>query len=133
MRKLIPALYQRFADGQFDGGSRILACPSTALSRGDYLQRAQGQCGEHLTGTEFSEARWTQFAACLDYQQVDATRVEDFRTLKRRIADRDEQTRVWFLSTSPSLYVATAGNMAAAGVATPAARVVLGKQLGTDR
>ncbi|HLQ14038.1 MAG TPA: glucose-6-phosphate dehydrogenase [Steroidobacteraceae bacterium] len=133
MRKLIPALYQRFVDGQFDEGSRILACASSALSRSDYLQRAQGQCREHLTGTEFSEARWTQFAACLDYQQVDATRVEDFRTLKRRIADRDEQTRVWFLSTSPSLYIATAGNMAAAAVATPAARVVLEKPLGTDR
>ncbi|HKC15584.1 MAG TPA: glucose-6-phosphate dehydrogenase, partial [Steroidobacteraceae bacterium] len=133
MRKLIPALYQRFVDGQFDERARILACASTALGRSDYIQRAAGQCREHLSGTEFSEARWTQFATCLDYQQVDATRAEDFRTLKRRIADRDEQTRVWFLSTSPSLYVATAGNMAAAGVATPAARVVLEKPLGTDR
>src|SRR6267154_1721860 len=133
MRKLIPALYQRFVDGQFDEGARILACASSALSRSDYLQRAQGQCREHLTGTEFSEARWTQFAACLDYQQVDAKRTEDFRTLKRRIADRDGQVRVWFLSTSPSLYVATAANMAAAEVATPNARVVLEKPLGTDR
>jgi glucose-6-phosphate 1-dehydrogenase len=133
MRKLIPALYQRFADGQFDEHSRILGCASTALGRSDYIQRAAGQCREHLETADFSEARWTQFAACLDYQQVDATRAEDFRTLKRRIADRDEQTRVWFLSTSPSLYVATAGNMAAAGVATPAARVVLEKPLGSDR
>jgi glucose-6-phosphate 1-dehydrogenase len=133
MRKLIPALYQRYADGQFDAGARILACASTALSRADYIQRAAGHCREHLPPADFNEARWTQFAACLDYQQVDATRVEDFRTLKRRIADRDEQARVWFLSTSPSLYVATAANMAAAAVATPKARVVLEKPLGTDR
>ena len=133
MRKLIPALYQRFADGQFDERARILACASTALSRADYIQRAAAHCREHLPAADFSEARWTQFAACLDYQQVDATRVEDFRTLKGRIADRDEQVRVWFLSTSPSLYVATAANMAAAAVATPNARVVLEKPLGSDR
>jgi len=133
MRKLIPALYQRYADGQFDERARILACASSALSRAEYIQRAAGHCREHLSPGDFNEPRWTQFAACLDFQQIDATRVEDFRTLKRRIADRDEQARVWFLSTSPSLYVATAANMAAAAVATPNARVVLEKPLGTDR
>jgi len=40
---------------------------------------------------------------------------------------------MWFLSMSPNLYVAAGANMAAAGVATPNARVVLEKPLGTDR
>src|SRR5260370_20321479 len=44
MRKLIPALYQRYADVQFDERARILACASTALSRTDYIQRAAGHC-----------------------------------------------------------------------------------------
>jgi glucose-6-phosphate 1-dehydrogenase len=133
MRKLIPALYHRYMAGQFDSRARILACASTALTRGDYIARATEQCRAHLEGVEFNEARWTEFAACLDYQQVDATRVEDFKALKARIADRDAQVRVWFLSMSPSLYVATGANMAAAGVATPNSRVVLEKPLGTDR
>ena len=133
MRKLIPALYQRFAAGQIDGRARILAAASSALSREQYIQRALEHCREHVDAAEFSEARWTGFAACLDYCRVDATRVEDFKALKARIADRDAQTRVWFLSTSPSLYIATAANMAAANVVTPPARVVLEKPLGTDR
>ena len=133
MRKLIPALYHRFLAGQFDGRSRILAAATTALSREDYIARAAEQCRAHLEGVPFDEARWVDFAACLDYQQVDATRVEDFRALKARIADRDAQVRVWFLSMSPSLYIATGANMAAAGVATPNSRVVLEKPLGTDR
>ena len=55
MRKLIPALYQRFVDGQFDEQARILACASTGLSRADYIQRAAGQCREHLAAAGFRE------------------------------------------------------------------------------
>ncbi len=133
MRKLIPALYQRFAAGQFDSRTRILAAASSALTRTEYIGRALEQARAHLPGAQFSEPRWNEFAACLDYQKVDATRPEDFKVLKARISDRDAQLRVWFLSTSPSLYIATAANMAAAQVVTPVSRVVLEKPLGTDR
>jgi glucose-6-phosphate 1-dehydrogenase len=133
MRKLIPALYQRFAAGQIDARTRILAAASSAMTRAEYLGRALEHAREHLAPAEFSEQRWGEFAACLDYQKVDATRVEDFRALKAKIADRDAQLRVWFLSTHPKLYVATVANMAAAQVVTPNSRVVLEKPLGTDR
>ena len=133
MRKLIPALYQRFIAGQFDARVRILAAASSAITREQYLTRALENCREHLAAGEYNEARWTEFATCLDYLRVDATRAEDFKALKARIADRDSQLRVWFLSTSPNLYVATATNMAAAQVVTPNSRVVLEKPLGTDR
>ncbi len=133
MRKLIPALYQRFVAGQFDRNAHILAAASSALTREAYINRAAEHCRDHVPAEEFSPARWAEFAACLDYRAVDATSVEDFRALKQSIAARDEQVRVWFLSTSPSLYIATADNMAAAGVATPKSRVVLEKPLGSDR
>ena len=133
MRKLSPALYQRFVAGQFDARTRILAAATSAMTRTEYVARALEHSREHLASGEFKEARWNEFAACLDYQQLDATRVEDFKALKTRIADRDAQLRVWFLSTSPSLYVATVANMAAAQVVTPNSRVVLEKPLGTDR
>jgi glucose-6-phosphate 1-dehydrogenase len=107
MRKLIPALYQRFIAGQFDTRVRIFGAASTAITRAQYVSRALEHCREHLAADEFNEARWNEFATCLDYQRVDATRAEDFKALKARIADRDSQLRVWFLSTSPSLYVAT--------------------------
>ena len=133
MRKLIPALYHRFMAGQFDARSRILAVASTAISREDYIARAAEQCRAHLEGVPFDEQRWVEFAACLDYQRADATKVEDYKALKTRIADRDGQVRVWFLSMSPSFYTTMGANMAAAGVATPLSRVVLEKPLGTDR
>jgi glucose-6-phosphate 1-dehydrogenase len=133
MRKLIPALYHRFATGQFDARSRILAAASTAMTRDAYITRAADHCREHVAESEFNEARWQEFAACLDYRRVDATKLEDFQALKAELAPRDEQVRVWFMSMSPSLYRAVGANMAAAGNVTPNARVVLEKPLGTDR
>jgi glucose-6-phosphate 1-dehydrogenase len=133
MRKLLPALYQRFVAGQFDARTRILAAASSVMNRDAYVERALAHCRENLGESRFSDKRWSEFAACLDYQKIDATRVEDFKLLKTRIADRDAQLRIWFLSTSPSLYVATAANMAAAQVVTPSSRVVLEKPLGSDR
>jgi glucose-6-phosphate 1-dehydrogenase len=133
MRKLIPALYHRFATGQFDARSRILAAASTAMTREAYIKRAADHCREHVAESEFNEARWQEFAACLDYRRVDATKLEDFQALKTELAPRDEQVRVWFMSMSPSLYRAVGANMAAAGNVTPNARVVLEKPLGTDR
>ena len=133
MRKLIPALYHRFMAGQFDGRAHILSVASSAISREDYIARAAEQCRAHMDGMEFNAARWLEFATCLDYQQVDATRLEDYRALKTRIADRDAQVRVWFLSMSPTFYTTMGAHMAAANVVTPQARVVLEKPLGTDR
>ncbi len=40
MRKLIPALYQRFVAGEFDARTRILAAASSALSKEQYRARA---------------------------------------------------------------------------------------------
>ena len=133
MRKLIPALYQRFVAGQVGADSRVLAAASSAMTRDEYIARAATHAREHVPPAEFSEASWQAFAACLDYQRVDAKRVDDYQALKARLASREQLTRVWFLSTSPSLYIATASNMAAAGVVTPRSRVVLEKPLGTDR
>lgn len=67
--KLIPALYQRFVAGQFDSRTRIMAAASTAMTRAEYAARAREHAREHLPATEFSEPRWREFAACLDYHE----------------------------------------------------------------
>src|ERR1700758_863976 len=69
MRKLIPALYQRFVAGQFDTRTRVLAAASSALSRAEYINRALEHSREHLAAGEFNQARWSEFAHCLDYQK----------------------------------------------------------------
>ncbi|HEX9139444.1 MAG TPA: glucose-6-phosphate dehydrogenase [Steroidobacteraceae bacterium] len=133
MRKLMPALFRRFIAGQFDASARILGVASSTLSREQYVARVEEQCRRHLDTAEFSIEQWTAFAACLDYQIVDATRSTDFDQLRGKLSADPDRVRVWYLSTSPSLYGAISAGMAATGVVTPESRVVMEKPLGQDQ
>jgi len=43
-RKLLPALYRRYAAGQMTAESRIYGIARTALSRGEYLAQVEAAC-----------------------------------------------------------------------------------------
>ncbi len=133
LRKLVPALYRRHVAGQMGPSSRVLAVARTSLSREEYLAQIETTCRKHLSGEEFTEARWRAFAAQVDYVRVDVTDPQDFRKLHAALEGRDDAARIIFLSTAPSLFTLTCDNLAAAGIVTPKSRVVLEKPLGHDR
>src|SRR6202045_5456240 len=56
-RKLLPALYRRYAAGQVTADSRIYGIARTALSRGGYLAPAEAACRGYL-GKEFDGPHW---------------------------------------------------------------------------
>ena len=133
LRKLVPALYRRHVAGQIGAGSRVIAVARTSLAREQYLAQIEAMCRKQLAPNEFTAERWQAFAALVDYAQVDATQSEDFRKLRAKLAGRDDAGRVMFLSTAPGLFTLACNNLAAAGLVTPASRVVLEKPLGHDR
>ena len=45
-RKLLPALYRRYAGGQVSAESRIYGVSRTALSRAEYATQAESACRE---------------------------------------------------------------------------------------
>ena len=103
LRKLVPALYRRHVAGQMGPSSRVLAVARANLSKAEYLAQIEASCRKHLAKDEFTEARWSAFAAQVDYVQVDATDTRDFRKLHATLEGRDAAARVIFLSTAPSL------------------------------
>ena len=54
-RKLIPALYRRFAAAHLAPGARIIGVGRSTLSREQYAARARESCQRHVR-EEFSEA-----------------------------------------------------------------------------
>src|SRR5580704_18822591 len=60
-RKLLPALYRRFAAGQVSAESRIFGVARSALSREAYTAQAAKACREFL-GKEFDAKRWQDFS-----------------------------------------------------------------------
>ena len=131
MRKLLPALYRRFGDGLIAPGSRIIAVARSAHSREEYRQRAEAACRQYL-GADYRADSWAKFAPVLHYVRVDATVTTDYRALAAELADRDGVVRIFFLSTAPDLFTAICREIAAAGIVTPASRILLEKPLGED-
>ncbi|MEL6955033.1 MAG: glucose-6-phosphate dehydrogenase [Pseudomonadota bacterium] len=130
-RKLLPALFHRWLDGQIPDTSRIIGSARTQMSRKDYMAFAREAC-EANTGEGWDAEKWDAFAALLDYQQLDATDPEaDWKGLKRKLSAKGA-VRVFYLATAPRLYVDICAAADKAGLVTPDTRVVLEKPIGTD-
>jgi glucose-6-phosphate 1-dehydrogenase len=130
-RKLLPALYRRFAAGQISPESRIFGVARSGLSRGAYTLQAEAACREFL-GKEFDAKLWEEFSRLLDYVKLDAGAEQDFAALTTLLRGRDDLIRVFFFSTASNLFSVICQNLAKAGVVTPLSRVVLEKPLGHD-
>ena len=130
-RKLLPALYRRFAAGQVSAESRIFGVARSALSRNAYAAQAETACREFL-GKEFDAKLWQDFSVLLDYVKLDAGAENDYAGLAARLVDRDAIVRVFFFSTASNLFSVICQNLAAAKIVTPLSRVVLEKPLGHD-
>jgi glucose-6-phosphate 1-dehydrogenase len=130
-RKLLPALYRRYAAGQVSAQSRIFGVARTALSRTEYLFQAERACREYL-GKEFDAPQWTEFSSLLNYVKLDAAAAADYAALTTMLQGRDDFVRVFFFSTASNLFAVICGNLAKAGVVTALSRVVLEKPLGHD-
>ena len=130
-RKLLPALYRRFAADQVSKDSRIYGIARTALTRREYVAQAETACREFL-GKEFEPKRWEGFATLLDYLKIDAASAADYAQLTAALRGREPLVRVFFFSTASNLFSVMCENLALAGVVTPMSRVVLEKPLGHD-
>ena len=130
-RKLLPALYRRYAAGQVSPESRIYGIARTALTRSEYLAQAETACRNFL-GKEFDSPHWQAFGALLDYVKLDAGSEADYMQLSTALKGRDQVVRVFFFSTASNLFSVMCQNMAKAGIVTPLSRVVLEKPLGHD-
>ncbi|MFZ4601305.1 MAG: glucose-6-phosphate dehydrogenase [Caulobacterales bacterium] len=129
-RKLLPALFHRFLDGQIEPGSRIVGAARTEMSQEAFRALARDAC---RTGAreQFEDNAFAKFAQMLDYVCVDAAGgAEDWTALADALG-ASRGVRIFYLATSPSLYVQICEGLGAAGLAA-GARVVLEKPIGSD-
>jgi glucose-6-phosphate 1-dehydrogenase len=133
LRKLLPALYQRFRDGQMPQDSRVVAVARTEMSTADYLAQAEAALRRHVPADELDEPTWRRFAEQVGYCGIDASRPDAWGPLVAALADADPaRPRVFYLATGPDLFGPICRNAAAAGLVHGATRVVLEKPIGHD-
>jgi glucose-6-phosphate 1-dehydrogenase len=131
MRKLLPALFRRFMDGQLSARGRVIGIARSDLAREAYVAKCEAACRQFLEAA-FDAAAWPAFAQLLNYVRVDATVPTDYAALAKSLGARSETVRLFFLSTAPDLFEAICQGLGAAGVVTPESRIMLEKPLGED-
>ncbi|KJS26559.1 MAG: glucose-6-phosphate dehydrogenase [Hyphomonadaceae bacterium BRH_c29] len=131
-RKLLPALFHRWLDGQIPENCTIVGTARSELDDKGYRAMAREAC-EKATGTNWDDKEWKKFEKLVHYVSIDATSPDaDWPQLKSKLKGDSDRACVFYLATAPSLYVDICNALGREGLAHANARVVLEKPIGTD-
>ena len=134
MRKLLPALYLRFRDGQVPEDSRIIGAARSGHTTEKFRQIAREALERFVKKDSLQEDKVEAFVSMVHYASVNGATAENWPNLGALFEDETlgDRVRVFYLATAPDLYGETCRNLAERGLVTARSRVVLEKPIGTD-
>jgi len=131
-RKLLPALYHRWADGQIPDDARIIGISRSEMDDAAFRAFAYEACCE-ASPDSVKKAEWKKFEKHLHYVAMDATDPSaDWADLKAHLTIDPERPLVFYLAVTPKIYVPICEALGNAGLSDGNTRVVLEKPIGTD-
>lgn len=131
-RKLLPALFHRWMDGQIPETSRIIGSARSDMDTAAFRKFAKATCKKN-TAEDWDESAWMSFAKCLNYVPMDATDPEaPWGRMREALSAETGRPCVFYLATAPRLYVPICEALGGNGLNGPDVRVVLEKPIGTD-
>lgn len=131
-RKLMPALFQAFRHGKLPEGGRILAVARDEMPDERYREWLKERFREVDGSKRPNDEEFERFAAQVFYRRMDLSQPEHYQRLKEWLGERQADTVVLYLATSPHLFTQICEQLGAAGLNEPRVRVVLEKPLGHD-
>jgi glucose-6-phosphate 1-dehydrogenase len=131
-RKILPSLYRRLAVHQMPEGARIIGAARSKMSRAEFRKSIQEALEEFVDPGDLSKERVETFLATLDYVTIDAAGESGWSQLARKLDEKPDHIRAFYLSVAPALFGTIAGRLTDAGITTPSSRIVVEKPLGQD-
>lgn len=128
-RMLIPSLCALDADGLLGPDVKIIGTARSDLSDGEFRNFAREALEKFMPADR--RGSMASFLNRLSYQTLDATTLEGFDDLARKVGTPAQGLAI-FLSTAPSLFEPTIAGLQHAGLASGNVRIGLEKPLGTD-
>jgi glucose-6-phosphate 1-dehydrogenase len=132
LRKLLPALYHLDREGRLLGQGRIIGTSRVERSDADYRARVAEAIEHHVLADHRDATSVRSFLERIEHEQANATDRSTFVGLAKTLDQMPDRQRVFYCSTSPSLFAPLAEHLAATGLVTSSSRVVLEKPLGHD-
>ena len=131
-RKLMPALFQAWRHGKLPAEGRILAVARDERSDDEYRAFIHEKFTEVEEAKRPTDDEFAGFAQLLHYRRMDLAQPEHYAGLKQWLDARGADVKVFFLATSPHLFMQICAQLGAAGLNGDEVRVVLEKPLGHD-
>ncbi len=131
LRKLLPALYYRFRDGQMPAESSIIGAARSVLTDEEFRDRAAKALKKHVAQADRDTETIQRFLAQLHYISIDATAPDADWSRFNSLLD-DKRVRIFYFATSPDLYGPVCRALGVNGMVTEHSRVVLEKPIGHD-
>ncbi len=133
LRKLLPALFHRYCDGQIPDQSRVIGIARDSLGQQVYRDRVCEALQKVWAGTGIDPAMLEAFLNLISYQRLDATRDDGWEELKTTLEAGGDRIRVFYLATGTSLFVPVCERLRELGLApSDNVRVVVEKPIGSD-
>ncbi|MEW6643818.1 MAG: glucose-6-phosphate dehydrogenase [Pseudomonadota bacterium] len=131
-RKIFPALFHRFRDRQFGGDSRIVGASRRPMDRDAYRAAIRAALLAQGGATSADAGELDGFLATVDYIAVDGRGDAGWPELRDWFSAATDKVRGFYLATAPDLFGTLAARLAAGGLVTPEARIIVEKPIGTD-
>src|SRR5665213_2240523 len=131
-RKLIPALYHRFKDGQFNDDCRIIGVSRTPWTDADFQKTARDSVAEFVEKEYQDKKTIDRFAAIFSYVPNDVTNPAKWGDLSKKLRNDPKIVRAFYLAIAPDLFGPTCEYIAKQKYYRRDARVVIEKPLGHD-
>ncbi|HET8941093.1 MAG TPA: glucose-6-phosphate dehydrogenase [Rudaea sp.] len=132
LRKLLPALFHRYADGQIPDGSRIIGIARDSLEQAVYRERVSAALERALVNEAPSTQTLHEFLELVGYLALDATRDAGWSELDTLLKSGGDRVRVFYLATGANVFVPICERLGALGLPQDKTRVVIEKPIGSD-
>ena len=134
LRKILPALFWRYLDGQITADYRIAAASRHEISQTEYADKLRPFCGDAFTSGRASEDAWNAFLSIITMIKLDVASGDGSAALAEFVGERSDAERpvIFYLAIAPSLFGAATGMLKSSGLVTAQARLVVEKPLGHD-
>lgn len=130
-RKLIPALFHRFLDGQISDMTRIIGAARSEWSTQDFRDFGRSACLA-AQSDDFDSEGFKAFEKLLHFVPLDSTDDTSNWSELRDLIHDDNRPRIFYLALAPRLYIPTCNMLGAKNLVSPTSRVVLEKPIGRD-
>ena len=131
-RKIFPALYHRFVDGQIPESSRLIGVSRSQHSREEFQKLVYDNYCEFEGEETLDKDQWAAFIDLVDYVSVDVKSEKDWPELAKVVGTSEDLIRVFYLAMPPSMFAGICQGLKSVGLAHHKSRVVLEKPIGKN-